>query len=305
MAGIADLHIRNNVPVQRAVQGLPPYTPSQAQNFDNKKSLQAILGIASFIPGIGDGAGLVADANMYASQPQQRTWANAGISALGMLPFVPGAAAARSALDMAQAARMQRAAEQGFDIKQTYYHGTGVNYGNKGEKTGGEFESFDPSLSGKSSKTGAPESTFYFTNDPAVASGYTVKWKGDFSETYKESANVIPALLRKGKTMKVDAKGANWNDIFYKGEYVTTNDLAQLAKSKGYDSLQISKVKDHGAGGGKGVATTLVLFRPEDIRSVNAAFDPAQKRSSNLMAGVGAAAVGTAAVARSKDENKR
>lgn len=92
MANIADFDIKKNVPYQRARQGLAPYTASQTSNFDNRKAAEGFLGIASFLPVVGDAAGLAADAVMYKNHPDQRTWTNAGITALGMLPFVPGAA---------------------------------------------------------------------------------------------------------------------------------------------------------------------------------------------------------------------
>lgn len=93
-------------------------------------------------PVIGDVAGAVSDAAMYAAYPEQRTMLNAGLSLAGLLPFVPGSAAVRSAekaaegLDMSQAARMQRAQEMGFDVDRPVYHGTNV-----------DFKEFDPNRS--------------------------------------------------------------------------------------------------------------------------------------------------------------
>ena len=47
------------------------------------------------IPVVGDLMGLAADARMYASEPESRTAGNFGLSALGMLPFVPALATMR------------------------------------------------------------------------------------------------------------------------------------------------------------------------------------------------------------------
>jgi hypothetical protein len=58
------------------------------------------------IPVVGDVAGAVSDAAMYAAYPEERTMLNAGLSLAGLLPFVPGAAGVRTAadaLDMSQA----------------------------------------------------------------------------------------------------------------------------------------------------------------------------------------------------------
>lgn len=39
-----------------------------------------------------------------------------------------------------------------------------------------------------------------------------------------------------------------------------------------------------------------VVFRPEQVRSINAAFDPAKRNSANLMAGIAVAPVGVSAL---------
>ena len=93
-----------------------------------------VLGAASIpmsaVPIAGDITGLAADAAMYAAYPEERTLPNYAMSALGALPLIPGAAAVRAArgasplegtLDMSQAARMQRAAEQGFNVDMPLY----------------------------------------------------------------------------------------------------------------------------------------------------------------------------------------
>lgn len=149
------------------------------------------------------------------------------------------------------------------------YHGTGVNVGNRGEFMSGDFDTFNPEMSGKSSKTGAPEGSFFFTNSAEAASSYTVQWRGDFSETHKESANVMQVFLTIKKPLKVSAKGENWREILYKGEYRDINEVAQLAKESGkYDGVIIARVLDHGVGKTSGKpSTTYIAFRPEQIKS--------------------------------------
>ena len=51
------------------------------------------LGLGSLAPGIGDALGLANDVRMYATQPESRTLGNYGLSAFGLLPFVPSLAA--------------------------------------------------------------------------------------------------------------------------------------------------------------------------------------------------------------------
>lgn len=162
------------------------------------------------------------------------------------------------------------------------YHGTGVNFGNRGEAVGGDFTEFDPSTAGKSSKTGAPDGSFFFTSDPEVASSYTVAWRGDFSEKLRDNANVMPVYLSIKKPLKVSAKGGNWRDIEHKGEFMDVNELAKLAMDDGrYDGLIVTRVIDHGVGKTSGnPSTTYVAFRPEQIKSVNnrGTFDPNDPR---------------------------
>ena len=43
------------------------------------------------VPVLGDITGAAADIRMFAEEPESRTWGNAGLAALGLLPFVPGA----------------------------------------------------------------------------------------------------------------------------------------------------------------------------------------------------------------------
>jgi len=60
-----------------------------------------MLGAASLpmsaVPIAGDITGLAADAAMYAAYPEERTMGNYAMSALGVLPLVPGVAAVRAA----------------------------------------------------------------------------------------------------------------------------------------------------------------------------------------------------------------
>lgn len=49
-----------------------------------------------FAPVLGDITGLAADARQYAQEPESRTPGNFGLSALGLLPFVPGHTATKA-----------------------------------------------------------------------------------------------------------------------------------------------------------------------------------------------------------------
>jgi len=72
-------------------------TPPPAKGLLAGAHVMDQLALASSpIPGIGDAMGLAADARMFMQQPETRTPLNFGLSALGLLPFVPGLATIRS-----------------------------------------------------------------------------------------------------------------------------------------------------------------------------------------------------------------
>jgi hypothetical protein len=66
-------------------------------------------------------------------------------------------------------------------------------------------------------------------------------------------------------------------------------------KDRGYSSINV--LRDEGSGGRE--INTTIMLNPEDIRSTKAAFDPAKKDSSNLLAskGAGIAPMGATALA--------
>jgi hypothetical protein len=74
------------------------------------------------------------------------------------------------------------------------------------------------------------------------------------------------------------------------GKYGT---LYEEAKRQGYDQIQIREMLDIG-----GPQTQFIPLDPSNIRSVNAAFDPASKESANILAGVGAVGAGAAMMPR-------
>lgn len=183
------------------------------------------------------------------------------------------------ALDMSREARMQRAREMGFDTDTVYYHGTVE-----------DFDSFDKTKINSNEPRGDYlGEAFYFSaaNNPYRAERYaTAPNRGG-------SPNIIPAYLKfenpliipeGGGTFRhlLDEKGLSDVDWYSK----TPSEQAEQIRSWGYDSLVD---KDYGQ---------TAVFDPSNIRSVNAAFDPAKKDSSNLLASVGGAAVlGGAALA--------
>jgi len=194
-------------------------------------------------------------------------------------------------LAMDEASRMARAAEQGFTVDA--YHGTEAP----------DFQQFLPEFSDTARKTGTPHGAFVFSDSPHNASGYAGKPSGlgyDIAN-FDNGGRVIPAKIALGRTMKVNAKGDNWRDIYHKGESYDINELAQIAQAKGYDSLTVKNVVDSN-GYTKKPQTTHFVFNPANIRSKFAAFDPAKRGSANLLAGLGLGGLGYGMVSGSSTD---
>jgi hypothetical protein len=183
-------------------------------------------------------------------------------------------------LDMSPEARKARAEEMGFDTSRVWYHGT--------EKGG--FRSFDDAMSGKSSGH-ARQVGIFFTESRLNASTYSGAHQSveaaisdleDFDPRYDGERGIYSVYIRPGKQKVVDWEGGNWDEgpMGWNVPYET-----HMAKEQGYDSLRIINVIDEGRyGQGYGWGNeTLVVFDPSNIRSVNAAFDPSEAGSANLM----------------------
>jgi hypothetical protein len=187
---------------------------------------------------------------------------------------------------------MDRAKAMGFDIEA--YHGT-INP---------DIMAFDPMM-GKGVREGTGS---WFSENPQLASTYAGNMGG----------TVMPVLIKDKKFAVVDAEGKNWariapdttiyhsnrtdtpasdliENLFH--DYTTTNDIARFAKQQGDQGVRFFNIKDQGARM-RGVdeipetADNLTVFDPTMVRSRFAAFDPFKRRSSDILAGVGAGGVG-------------
>lgn len=187
-------------------------------------------------------------------------------------------------LPMDKASRMQRAKEGGFDTDKTWYHGTR-----------GDIDAFDP---GKAKSEG---DAIFFTDEPNLASEYAQGVRGAVYPVYLKKGmdqtgfpmpknEVIEAMSRhEGDQLVADIdtfnRSIDWNKNQYFSNAISDAGekgvvIRQVEDSPGYDPF------------GTIPADVAAVTRPENIRSVNAAFDPAKKASKNLMAGVGGVTAG-------------
>jgi len=207
-------------------------------------------------------------------------------------------------LPMDKASRMARAEQQGFDVGETYYHGTLA-----------DFDEFSAKDSAFNSRSDAPSDVFFMSSSPEVASSYaTGKAKKG------QAKNVLDLNIKKGNTAEVrssptstwsqmqlepdldidvrdsflNKNGWRWSDGQNRNypELTDTNEMSKLLKDKGYDTAIFRGITDgKTAKANKISQDTVAVFKAESIRSTRAAFDPDKKGSSNLLAGVGGGAL--------------
>jgi hypothetical protein len=185
--------------------------------------------------------------------------------------------AIRKGLRMDTESRMARAREMGFDTETVLYHGTSE-----------KFDAFE---------AGLRDPGVWMTTNITNASSYA---RGP-------DAQMHTLYIKPGKTLTIRAEWEN-GDIVFKSPDVdvdmsdwTNVDAAKYARRKGYDTLIFPD-------GNKTESDyTAVVFNPENIRSVDAAFDPEKAGSSTLLAAAPFAAVGGvgAGAAMGDTEQKR
>ena len=217
------------------------------------------------------------------------------------------------ALDMSRRARMQRAREMGFGARD-YFHGS--------PDLRGVRQGFSPrTIRARNRRTGEfedlPQAT-YVTPDQSVARSYADPERAWDYQNAEEG--VLPLRVMDEGLLEIDAQGKRFNQLplervrdqipesqraafddlvdQYADPMLLTNegsmrtgDLEVIANKLGYPGFRIRNVRDTYSGGGR-PTEIVAVYDPARFRSPEAAFDPAQRDSSNLLAGVGGAAVG-------------
>lgn len=194
------------------------------------------------------------------------------------LPGSPEYEAAKAkGLDMSQAGRLARAQELGFDTNRVYYHGTRKN-----------FDSFDPkrSLDGLGIHLGTtPDQA-----DQVVSQGRTLMSRNP--EPFLDNSQVMPLYARVRNPIRLPdmqdwepervARALRRLGIEVGDRAVVQpDDIVRALKKRGHDGIVYENAFE-GEGG-----DSLIVFDPENIRSVHAAFDPDKAASPILTAGFG------------------
>jgi hypothetical protein len=174
-------------------------------------------------------------------------------------------AAVAKGLDMSQAGRMGRAKEMGFDTETVLYHGT----------AGDDFTAF----ADQRGKPSLPVDGVTWFSTSTSAPNYIAMSR--FENAGQDNPRVIAAFGRLKNPLVVDAQGKHAVDV--RG--------IKDAAAQGYDGVILKNVKEFGS---DKLTTSIGIFDPSNIRSVNAAFDPEKSGSSTLLAAAPFAAVGGA-----------
>lgn len=177
--------------------------------------------------------------------------------------------------------------------------------------TASDFSVFDGSKSNSRSMTGVPMSSFVFSTSPEAAGTYAGRfdkqgwdtpanqdrWQalwdagkireaskfmhqhyGTRESVFNPGSLIMPVYLSIKNPLIVDAKGAIWKEIPWRGKKANINGLAEFAKKQGHDGLIVRNVRDQATGTDAAIpADTVFAFHPEQIKSAignNGNFDP-------------------------------
>jgi hypothetical protein len=165
-------------------------------------------------------------------------------------------------LPMDTASRNARAVEQGYDPFETWYHGTAD-----------DITAFDPAKS-QSRDFGHAGKGTYVASHPGIARAYANTAAGS------ADANIMPLRTSANNPLRISLEEKQ--ALGQAGPSATAR-LQQQAISEGFDSIEVIMPN--------GEILEKVIFDPANIRSTNAAFDPANKGKSALLGGLGGAAV--------------
>jgi hypothetical protein len=205
----------------------------------------------------------------------------------------------RAALPMDEPARMARAKADGFDTETVLYHGTATN-----------VSAFDPRKAGGVTKARSAKLGTWLTSSPKTADGYAdfasgkpvqdlmdasyaaeraKQWdkanalmaKAEAIESSGGSGQNIMPLYVKGKIKSIDMDG-----VKYDPDDVNLSEMVRDAKREGFDGLKLKNFSDEAGYGNYEPTDHIVIFDPKNIRSKFAKFDPDERNSAVLSAGI-------------------
>jgi len=172
---------------------------------------------------------------------------------------------------------MDRAKAMGYDVENIWYRGDKPNltafdpYANDSYIKGNIFLTNSKDIAKSYSKT--PQARNYLRD----AKDYDVN-EGVYSLYTKNNPRELKIDAQNSSWAGIEAPKA-WKNIYSYDGTGQIDDLALTARQKKYPSMQVNNVLDQ-----YGLGNQKIMFNPSDIRSVNAAFDPARANEPDLLA---------------------
>ena len=244
-------------------RGLLTHTPQRpVTGRQVADAMQSVGLLASPIPIVGDVAGLMGDAAMYAAKPEERTAGNMALTALGALPFVPSAAgAARKAaktLDISEEARAARMAEQKYT--------RGIWRGGKSIADGRYFTPVGQEAAANFAKRHGPDAdireyALRLGNQFDASADFgpdDLKRIAEFVKPYNpQLAKYLPDMADDYRVTKKMPGGALWKVL----QTQTGGNELDVLRAAGYDSINAGQ--------------EIIMINMGNVRDANkAAFDP-------------------------------
>lgn len=167
---------------------------------------------------------------------------------------------------------MDRAKAMGFDVDTTWYHGTGRQFSSFDPKAEGEFSSIDTN------------NVVTFTTDENIAKRYAKEsavsekqWDDELNRYIKNGNPRIVEAYLPSNIKNIDAIGRHHDSKWMIGEQ-------EKARNQGFDGVRFNGLADDVYYNPLAGASDITqIFDPSNIRSVNAAFDPMEKDSAELL----------------------
>tara|TARA_R110000824_G_scaffold37294_1_gene114658 strand:- start:12 stop:1094 length:1083 start_codon:yes stop_codon:yes gene_type:complete len=169
-------------------------------------------------------------------------------------------------LDLSPEARAARGKDQGFNMDDPLYHYTDADFTEFELPNPPKDSVYGPGIyTSRSSERYKPDAE-NIKKIPLVARGKLAR-PGDVSAAEAQIKRQIEEGTR--PPMRDPGKSGNWRN-----EYWT--DIHQVLKDKGFTGLQMGEIT--------------LIFEPNNLRRIDAEFDPAKTDSANLRAGIGSLA---------------
>ena len=156
--------------------------PMQMKPLTGQSLLDGAALATSPVPIVGDVAGLMADGLRMYQNPQERTWGNAALASLGLIPFVPNMSAVRKmtkyeeAHKTAQKNAAKPVSEGGLGLppdNTAMDRAKAMGFGEDGyHGTNSDIHSIDKEKFGSSTGATSGKQAFWAVSEPSTARGY-------------------------------------------------------------------------------------------------------------------------------------